>query len=315
MIDPRRLHVLRAVHQHGTVTAAAAALHLTPSAVSHHLREMARELKVPLVEPQGRGIRLTGAAHLVVQHGDALMARWEEAESALESYRAGEAGLLRMCAFPSAVTSLLAPATAILRARHPGLTVEIAQCEAPQGFDMLMSTDADIAVLAPPDGFPHPGDSRFDQESLVEEPLDLLVPAGHPLAGRADVRLEETADHDWVLPFPDSCDHHRRVSVFCGMAGFSPRVAHHVQEWSAMAALVGHGLGVTLFPRLVTPPAEPAVVRVPVTGGPPLSRRLLTCVRRGSRQHPLVRRGLDALAEAVAAHTSLPGRDREAVAP
>ncbi|MFI7275439.1 LysR family transcriptional regulator [Streptomyces sp. NPDC049879] len=314
MIDLRRLHVLRAVHQHGTVTAAAAALHLTPSAVSHHLREMARELKVPLVEPQGRGIRLTAAAHLVVQHGDALVARWEEAESALEAYRQGEAGLLRMCGFPSALTSLIVPAAALLRARHPGLTVEVAQCEAPQGFDMLMSTDADIAVLAPPDGFPHPGDSRFDQESLLEEPLDLLVPAGHPLAGRPLVRLEEAVDEDWVLPYPDSCDHHRRVSVFCAMAGFTPRVAHYVQEWSAMAALVGHGFGVTLFPRLVTPPAETAVVRVPVAGDPPLSRRTLTCVRRGSRTHPLVRHGLDALRDVVATHRSPGAPAPEAVA-
>ncbi|WP_258534513.1 LysR family transcriptional regulator [Streptomyces sp. PT12] len=305
MIDLRRLQVLRAVHQHGTVTAAAAALHLTPSAVSHQLREFSRELKVRLIEPQGRGIRLTGAAHLVIEHGDAVLARWEEAEAALAAQRQGEAGLLRMCGFPSAVSGLIAPATALLRERHPGLAVEVTEAEAPAGFDMLMSTDSDIAVLAPPAGFPHPKDSRFDQASLLEDPFDLLVSAGHPLAARASVALGETAGEDWVLPLPDSCDHHRRVMVFCAAEGFTPRVTHHVREWSAISAMVCHGLGVTLFPRLAEIPPSHTVVRVPVTAQMPLFRHVLTCVRGGSRDHPVIRRGLDALADVIARHPAL----------
>ncbi|MDT0442358.1 LysR family transcriptional regulator [Streptomyces johnsoniae] len=306
MIDLRRLQVLRAVHQHGTVTAAAAALHLTPSAVSHQLRELAKELKVPLVEPQGRRIRLTTAAHLVIEHGDALLARWQEAETALEAHRAGEAGLLRMCGYPSAVIGLIAPATALLRERRPALTVEVTECEAPAGFDMLMSTDADIAVLAPPEGFPHPGDSRFDQESLLAEPFDLIVPAGHPLAVRERVHLAETATESWVLPVPDSCDHYRRTMIFCSQTGFTPRIAHWAKEWAAISALVCHGLGVSLYPRLTHIPPPHSVVRVPVTADIPLCRRILTCVRGGSRSHPLIRQGLAALVETVTSHGLTP---------
>ena len=306
MIDLRRLQVLRAVHHHGTVTAAAAALHLTPSAVSHQLRELARELKVQLIEPQGRRIRRTGAAHLVIEHGEALMARWEEADAALEAYRDGEAGLLRVCAFPSAVSGLVAPAAAVLRKTHPGLRVEVSECETPDSFDLLMSTDADIAVLAPSsEDFPHSGDARFDLETLLDEPLDLLVPAAHPLAERAEARLEDVADEDWVLPAPGTCDHHQRVMVFCALAGFTPRVAHHVKEWSAISAMVCSGLGVSLFPRLSHINPEHAAVRVPVAGAVTLHRRLLTCVRRGSREHPLVRHGLEALREVVARNPSL----------
>lgn len=298
MIDLRRIQVLRAVHQHGTVTAAAAALHLTPSAVSHHLRELARELKVPLVEPQGRGIRLTGAAHVVIEHGDAMVARWEEAESALEAYRTGTAGLLRMCGFPSAIAALLGPAAARLRAAHPGLTVEVSECETPTGFDLLLSTDADIAVLAPSEEFPYPGDARFDQRTLLNDRLDLLVPAGHALAARQEgVRLEDVAHEDWVLPAPRSCDHHQRVVVFCAVAGFTPKVAHHVKEWTAVSAMVGAGLGVSLIPRTAPTLPEHGVVRVPLAGEPALARRILTCVRQGSRDHPLVHNGLKVLQE------------------
>ncbi|WP_243744791.1 LysR family transcriptional regulator [Streptomyces hainanensis] len=305
MIDLRRLQVLRAVHQHGTVTAAAAALHLTPSAVSHQLRELARELKVQLVEPQGRRIRLTGAAHLVIRHGEELLARWEEAESALESYRSGDAGLLRICGYPSAVTGLIAPATALLRKRRPGLTVMVTECETVAGFDLLLSTDADIAVMAPSEDFPNPSDSRFDQEPLLDEPLDLIVPAGHPLASRTEVGLAETAREDWVLPLPGSCDHYQRVLVFCSVAGFTPAVAHWAKEWAAVSAMVGHGLGISLYPRLTEIPPSHQTVRVPLTAELPIFRRILSCVRQGSRDHPLVRHGLDALDEVIAAHPAL----------
>ncbi len=306
MIDLRRLQVLRAVHHHGTVTAAAAALHLTPSAVSHQLRELARELKVQLIEPQGRRIRLTGAAHLVIEHGEALLARWEEADAALEAYRDGEAGLLRLCGYPSAVIGLVAPAAAVLRKTHPSLKVEVSERESSDSFDLLMSTDADIAVLAPStEDFPHSGDARFDLEPLLDEPLDLLVPATHPLAERSEVRLEDVADEDWVLPAPGTCDHHQRVMVFCALAGFTPRVAHHVKEWAAISAMVCHGMGVSLFPRLSRINPEHAAVRVPVAGEITLHRRVLTCVRRGGRDHPLVRHGLEALQEVVAAHPAL----------
>lgn len=305
MIDLRRLQVLRAVHQHGTVTAAAAALHLTPSAVSHHLKELSRELRVRLVEPRGRRIRLTAAALLVIEHGDALLARWEEADAALAAYRRGEAGRLRICGFPSAVTTLVAPAMARLRKTHPTLTVSVTECETPDGFDLLMSTDADIAVLAPSEDFPNAADDRFDLKPLVDEPLDLLVPAGHPLAQRASVRLEEAAGEEWVLPAPGTCDHHHRVMVFCGLAGFTPRVAHHVKEWSAVSAMVCNGLGVALYPRLSAIHAEHAAVRVPLAGEPTLYRRILSCVRRGGRDHPLVQHGLTALREVVDSHPAL----------
>jgi DNA-binding transcriptional LysR family regulator len=305
MIDLRRVQVLRAVHQHGTVTAAAAALHLTPSAVSHHLKELARELKVPLIEPQGRRIRLTPAALLVIEHGDALLARWEEANAALEAFREGEAGHLRICGFPSAVTTLISPAAARLRKTHPDLTVEVSECETPDGFDLLMSTDADIAVLAPSEDFPSPADARFDLQPLLDEPLDLLVPTGHPLAQRESARLEEVAGEDWVLPATGTCDHHQRVMVFCALAGFTPRVAHHVKEWAAVSAMVCNGLGIALYPRLSRIQAEHAAVRVPVEGDVPLYRRVLSCVRQGSREHPLVQRGLAALREVIETHPAL----------
>ncbi|WP_254716434.1 LysR family transcriptional regulator [Actinomadura sp. WMMB 499] len=298
MIDLRRLHMLRLVHQYGTVTSAAEAMHLTPSAVSHHLRELGRELKVPLLEPQGRRVRLTPAAHVLIGHADALLARWEETVADLESHRTGAAGPLRMCGFTTAVSGLIAPAAGRLRRADPRLPIEIRECDTAEAMALLAAGDTDIAVIEPSADAPPPGDPRFDREPLLEEAMDLIVPAGHPLAARGIARLEDAAAEPWISVRPESCDHHHRLLAHCAAAGFTPRVEHSTATWSVIWALVAAGLGVSLVPRLVGGPGEGAV-RVPLAGPSVPRRRLLTCVRRGGRGNPLVERGLRALRDAV----------------
>ncbi|WP_435845037.1 LysR family transcriptional regulator [Streptomyces flaveolus] len=95
MIDRRGLHVLSAVAHYGTVTAAAHALHFTPSSASQQIRRLARDLDAVLLEPWGRGVRLTPGAGSLLAHADAVQARWDEAELDL---RAGEGGARRAAA-------------------------------------------------------------------------------------------------------------------------------------------------------------------------------------------------------------------------
>ena len=296
MIDLRRLHVLRMLHEHGTVTATAQALHLTPSAVSQQIRQLSRELGVNLLEPAGRRVRLTPAAHRLLRHADDLYAQWELARADLAAAESGESGELRLCGFPTGLASLLTPAAARLRHAHPRLAVHLAESQHTDSFDLLLANEADIAVVvAVPEG-PPLDDPRFDQRPVIDDPLDLVVPAAHPLAGRASVELAETAHESWILP-SESIDHYHVTMVACATAGFAPRIAHQAQEWPAVIALVAHGFGVCLLPRLAPLPAHHAVVRIPLRGRPIPSRRILACIRRGSHRQPAIAKGLEAIEE------------------
>jgi DNA-binding transcriptional LysR family regulator len=298
MIDLRRLQVLRAVHHHGTVTSAATALHLTPSAVSQQIRQLSRDLGVPLLEPQGRRVKLTSAAHVLLDHADTLYVRWEQARADLADHASGKVGPLRLCGFPTGVATLLAPAAAHLAKAWPDLVVSVTEAETTDSFDRLLADQADLAVIIPTPDSPVSDDPRFDQQPLFDEPQDLLVHSGHPLATRDAVSLTEAAHEPWISPVPGTCDQHHVVVSACIAAGFTPQVAHHATEWIAVAALVGHGLGVSLVPRLAAIP-ENAVVRIPLRGNPTPTRRILTCTRRGARQHPAIVRGVDALHEVI----------------
>ncbi|MGW8066164.1 LysR family transcriptional regulator [Streptomyces ziwulingensis] len=292
MIDLRRLHVLRAVAHYGTVTAAARALHFTPSAASQQIRQLARDLGVDLLEPQGRGVRLTAAAESLLAHADAIQARWDEAELDLRAGEGAPAGLLRVTGFPVAVSVLLAPMAARLRERHPRLSVRIREVEVAEGFDLLFEGESDLAVVQVTPSNPPSADARFDQCPLLDDPYDLVVPEGHPLTGRGGIDLVDAAHEPWIAPVPDSpCRPH--VMAACGAAGFTPDVVHYARDWDATAHLVAHGLGVALIPRLARPAPQLPIVRVPCAGRP--HRKLLTCTRRGGHRRPGVAVALEEL--------------------
>jgi DNA-binding transcriptional LysR family regulator len=292
MIDLRRLHVLRAVSHYGTVTAAARALHFTPSAASQQIRQLARDLGVDLLEPQGRGVRLTPAAESLLAHADVIQARWDEAELDLRAGEGMPAGPLRVAGLPVAVAELLAPMAVRLRERHPRLSVRIREVEVVESFDLLFEGEADLAVVEATPANPPAADARFDQRPLLDDPFDLVVPEGHPLAGRDGADLAEVAHEPWIAPVADSpCRTH--VMSACGAAGFTPDVVHLAREWNVTAHLVAHGLGVALIPRLARLTPDLPIVRVPCAGRP--HRRLLTCTRSGGHRRPAVAAALEEL--------------------
>ncbi|MEU6140428.1 LysR family transcriptional regulator [Streptomyces sp. NPDC047081] len=294
MIDLRRLHVLRAVSHYGTVTAAARALHFTPSAASQQIRQLARDLGVDLLEPQGRGVRLTPAAESLLAHADAIAARWEQAELDLRADHRDPAGPLRVSGFAAAVSVLLAPMAARLQKRHRRLSVRIQEVGVPESFDLLFEGATDLAIVEATPHNPPLSDARFDQQPLLDDPFDLVVPEDHALAGRARVDLADAAHEQWIAPVPESpCRTH--VMSACGEAGFSPDVVHHAVEWNVTAHLVASGLGVALIPRLAHLTPHLPIARVQCTGNP--HRRLLTCTRRGGRELPAVAAALGELRE------------------
>lgn len=293
MIDPK-LRVLQLVARHGTVTAAAAALHYTPSAVSHQLRQLADELGVELLAQSGRGVRLTAAANTVLRHADALDAQAERARAELTAATDEPSGSCTLCGFSTAATHLLPPTAATLRDRYPQLGVRVIEAEPTRCFDLLLTGDADLALLIATADTPPSSDGRFDQRPLLDDPLDLVVPSDHPLTSRRRVTLADAADEAWILGRPGTTYHHL-VRTACMAAGFTPNIAHYADEWDTGTALVAHHFGIILVPRLARLADEWPVARIPLSGEPAPARRILTATRLGSRDHPVITTALETI--------------------
>ncbi len=277
--------MLRVVARAGTITAAAHDLGYTPSAVSHQLRSLSRDLGVVLLEPEGRNVRLTAAASLLLRRSDALFAHWESIRGELHETAGGSTGRLSLAGFSTAASALLPPvATAAMR-EFPDSRIQIVEADPSVCVDMLLAGSVDVAVVVGTTGLPASDDPRFVQEPLMEDRLDLLVPAGHRLAGRASVLLAEAAEEGWIMDRPGSA-HHELVASACLTAGFTPRHLHRVMEWDTGAALVAAGFGVALIPRLARLPGQDDLVRVPLRGDPTPARHVRTLVRGGTAQQP-----------------------------
>src|SRR5512142_1412212 len=124
-IDIRRLRVLRELRQRGTIAATAKALRLTPSAISQQLSALGREIGVPLLAPQGRGVRLTQQAELLLDHAAAIDAELERARTDLAAFERGTVGRVVLGAFATAIAGLVAPALERLRRERPRLRVSV----------------------------------------------------------------------------------------------------------------------------------------------------------------------------------------------
>jgi DNA-binding transcriptional LysR family regulator len=292
MIDVRRLHTLRELADRGTIAATAQALHLTAPAVSQQLAALEREVGHQLTEPDGRRLRLTSAAHVLLGHADVIFAELERASAALSVHDREAVGSVRVGAFATALANLLAPAIRSLRSTHPGLTVTATEVEAPECFEWLVRREVDLAISMESSGAPQPGDPRFARFDLGEDPLDAALPAGHPLAGAEELRLADLAGEPWIAgPAPTPC--HEITVAGCRRAGFSPDIVHTTLDWTTVLAFVAAETGVALVPRLGQTTAPEGVV-IRRLDDPPV-RHMFAAARRGSEDRPALRAVLDAL--------------------
>jgi molybdate transport repressor ModE-like protein len=296
MIDARRLRVLREVAQQGTLSAAADALHLTPSAVSQQLAALEREIGQPVLERDGRGVRLTGAAEVLVGHANLVLAQLEAAAADVAAYSEGVVGTVRVAGFATALAELVAPAAAALRATHPRLTLTVGELEAPECFLALARGDVDIAISMASRQAPE--DARFQRRPLMTDTLDAVLPAGHVLARRPQLALAELAGEEFVGP-PEGTSCHDVTVTGCAAAGFAPAFRHRTLDFHTAMALAAAGLGVTLVPRLGQAAVPPGAVVRPLAEPAP-ARHVFAATRAGAERRPTVAAVLDALSRGSA---------------
>lgn len=285
-IDLRRLRVLRELRERGTVGATAEALNLTPSAVSQQIANLSRETGIPLLAPNGRGVRLTPQATLLLEHAAVVDAQMERARADLAAFHEGLVGRVTIGSFATAITALAAPALVKLREERPKLAVAVQEVEAPDCFTRLDAGELDLVIAVDYPSGPRRQDPRYSRRDLLDDPFQVALPADHPFACWETIELRMLADQPWILG--GTAGPCRETSLAaCTGAGFSPDIRHRTGDWLATFALVAAGCGVALIPRLALPPVLPhGVVLRPLSGIQRPSRHLYAIIRAGSDEQP-----------------------------
>ncbi|MFJ2826315.1 LysR family transcriptional regulator [Streptomyces sp. NPDC087263] len=298
MLDVRRMQVLSAVVGCGSVTAAAADLGYTPSAVSQQIAALEKQAGVELLERVGRGVRPTAAGRLLSEYADVIGRQVAEAETALGDLRAGRTGRLAVRYFATAGASLVAPAIARFRVGHPDVEVELKLVDPEDPLPDVKEGRADLALVVRP---PHDsgGPEGVQLLHLLDDPYRAVLPKGHRLAGRRSLELADLADEPWVgSEWPGSCLDAQLDA--CAAAGFRPGFVVESEDYVTAQGFVAAGLGVSLIPRLGLGGLHPDVVIRKVRSPEP-QRAIYLAVRETAPQQPALRGLIDALREAARA--------------
>jgi DNA-binding transcriptional LysR family regulator len=282
-LDPRRLAVLGAVANAGGVLAAAAALHLTPSAVSQHIARLETETGVTLLDRSQlggrRAARLTPAGRLLAAHAARLAETLATAERELAALTGQVTGPVGVGAFPTAIRHLVAPAVTVLASTTPNVDVRIHQLERPPGLAALQAGGLDLLLVEADPAEPPIGLPGLRAVRLLDDPYQVVFPRRWaPAAG-----VEALLARPWVDGPPGSA-----------ARGALDRIAAHYDtvlnrqhtclEFPAVLAIVSAGLAAAVVPALALPADDPA--SIVVLDEPTAGARRIDLVHRRGRNEP-----------------------------
>ncbi|MDG4864343.1 LysR substrate-binding domain-containing protein, partial [Streptomyces sp. T-3] len=186
-------------------------------------------------------------------------------------------------------------ALADLRAGHPGLRVRSQELEPEDAARAVLRGDLDLAVVLDWYDKPLPVSDGLAKASLLDDPADVMLPAGHPLAGRAEIELEELADDDWIS-WPEGAYCQSWLMYTLRAKDIEPRICHYAEEHHTQLALVAAGLGVCVTPRLGRGVLPEGVRVVPVRQS--MRRHVYVVWRADADRRPSIRAAVDALRSA-----------------
>ncbi len=284
MLGIWRLQLLREVARRGTIKAAAAAMNVTPSAVSQQLKQLEHEAGVPLLEPHGRLVRLTDAGRMLVRHADTITAAIAAAESDLAATRDSISGTLRVAAFPTAARAMLPSVLAGLGGRHPDLRLTFRDLETDESLLALQMDEIDVAVVDEYDELSRIHAPGIETVAILRDPLYVAFPPDHA-AVAAQVDLVDLAHEPWIMDTQASTIF-GVVARACERAGFEPNIRAQCKDYGVMVAMVRASLGVAILPGLAL---QGRKLDLPVARlRPLLERRVSAAVRPERRAHPAV---------------------------
>ena len=290
-MDVRRLHLLLELSRLGSMREVADVHGLTTSTVSQQIAALAREVRTPLLEPDGRRVRLTPAGRRLADHAVAILASVEAARLDLDP-DSEPAGRLRIGGFATAIRASLMPIVTEFEREHPQVEVLIHEYEPREALALLIEDDLDLALAYDYNLAPGSPDPVLTSRQLWSTQWGLGVPTAEaPADDAAD--LSFWADRPWIVNSRNTADEDA-LRTLGSLAGFTPSIRHHIDSLDLVEDLIraGHGVGLLPMQRPTTPE-----VRVLRLTDPEVILTAYAVTRRGREDWSPLRLVLDRLGE------------------
>lgn len=240
-----------------TVTAAAEALRVSQPALSRGIARLERELGAPLFDRVGRVLRLNANGRTLLEATKRALTSLDSAARTIGASADPTQGTVRLAFLNTLGTELVPALLSGFRARHPKVDFLLRQGGTSRNERNLLDGEVDMVLAAPPTDNP-----AIEWRPLLDEPLVLVLPAGHRLAKKAAVRLADVRNEPFVT-FSHGFGLRPLTEELCRQAGFTPRITFEGEDPTMLRGLVGAGCGVGLLGP--APGPLPDIVELPVS--------------------------------------------------
>ena len=210
-IKTRQLVLLTHLDRERSLLRAAQAAGMSQPAATKLLRDLEEELGMPLFERHARGVEPNACGEIVMRHAHAALNELRRAREEVEALRQGGHYRVALGSVMSPATELLPRALALLAERHPRLAVSVEIDTSRRLTQGLLEGRLDLLIGRVVDAHTAP---ELAFEPLADEPHSLIARAGHPLAQRQGLRLEDLVEQAWVMPPPGSMVRERLDALF-----------------------------------------------------------------------------------------------------
>ncbi|MBS7456134.1 LysR substrate-binding domain-containing protein [Coralloluteibacterium stylophorae] len=278
----RDLKYLVAVADHKHFGRAAEASFVSQPTLSTQIRKLEEELDVILIERAPRRVMLTPVGLEIADRARRILAQAEELRDIARRSHDPEAGTVRLGIFPTLAPYLLPHVVPQVRTRFPRLELLLVEEKTELLLTQLREGRLDAAILALP-----LHDEPLHVEPLFDEPFVLAVPAGHALARRASLNMDDLGRESLLLLEDGHCLRDQALDV-CRLAGADERSGFRATSLETLRQMVAAEVGITLLPTLaVKPPVapSPAIRLIPFDDDAVPNRRIAMVWRRSSAMH------------------------------
>ncbi|MGE8690347.1 MAG: LysR family transcriptional regulator [Achromobacter sp.] len=281
----RDIEYFLAAVDHRNLGRAAAACEISQPALSKSLQRLEADTGLALLDRSGRGLRLTSAGLVFLEHARKLWAEYQDAVRHAMELRVGEAGLLRVGATGATVDSFVMSALRLLLPRRPALRIQLTQGLSDDLNEQVASGKLDLAVTPLYADVP----ATLQQEPILEDRLCVAASRRHPLAARRKLSLRDLQGQRWILPALTSVAR-KALDARYAEAGLDlPAAALEVEHFSkGTLELLARSDLLAVAPQSALG-ADRNIVVLPVALGKPLQRHIALISRHAATWSPLMK--------------------------
>jgi len=297
-MELRTLRAFVEVVRQGGFSPAAKVLFATQPTISKAVKQLEDELGVPLLDRIGHRSQLTAAGEIVYRRALTMLGEREGLVAELDDLRGLRRGSLRLGLPPLGASTLFAPLFAVYRARYPGIDIRLTEHGSKRLEEMLLEGEVELAASL------LPAKDGFDAQPVKREPLMVVLPKSHPLAGEARIGIAALVRSPFIL-FEGGFALNQVLEDACARNGFAPQVAARSGQIDFIVELAGAGLGVAFLPRTIAEQRRTPAVALTLLDEPGTEWHMAIVWRQGSYLSHAARAWLDLTREVYGAGGSV----------